>query len=342
MIVVMSPDSTDEQADAVRRHLEGRGLRAHFSQGVERTVIGVVGTIYPELQDELELLDGIRDVIRISKPYKLPSREFHPEDTVVSIGTSEVRIGSGAFVVFAGPCAVESERQVMATAKAVKESGATVMRGGAFKPRTSPYSFRGLGEDGLKMLAAARHETGLPVVTEVMSPKDVDLVSRYADMLQIGARNMQNYSLLDEVGKAGVPVLLKRGLSGTYEDWLLAAEYVMAGGNLQVVLCERGIRTFETYTRNTMDINALPSIHRLSHLPVVADPSHSTGKWYLVAPIALAAVAAGADGLIIEVHPNPDEAKSDGAQSLTFGNFEALMGQVTAVRNALFAVAAPS
>ena len=220
----------------------------------------------------------------------------------------------------------------MATARAVKAAGATVLRGGAFKPRSSPYSFRGLGEDGLKMLAAARDETGLPIITEVMSPADIDLVSRYADVLQIGARNMQNFSLLDEAGQADKPVMLKRNFSATYEDWLLAAEYVMAGGNKEVILCERGIRTFETFTRNTLDLNAIPSIHRLSHLPVVADPSHGTGRWYLVTPLARAAAAVGADGLIIEVHPNPDEAKSDGAQSLTFENFSALMEQVTAIR----------
>jgi 3-deoxy-7-phosphoheptulonate synthase len=226
---------------------------------------------------------------------------------------------------------------MVSTAREVKANGAKVLRGGAFKPRTSPYSFRGMGEDGLKLLAMARDETGLPVITEVMSPRDVELVGRYADVLQVGARNMQNYSLLDEVGIASKPVMLKRSFSGTYEDLLLAAEYIMAGGNKQVILCERGIRTFEEYTRNTLDINAIPAIHRLSHLPIVADPSHGTGKWHLVAPVAAAATAAGADGLIIEVHPNPDEAKSDGAQSLTFANFAALMRQVSAIRESVFA-----
>ncbi len=341
MIVVMDAGSTQKQFEAVQRHLADRGLKAHLSRGVERTVIGVIGQIYPELQNELEVMSGVTEVLRISKPYKLASREFHPERTVVRIGPRGPAIGGGQFVVFAGPCSVESEEQVMATAKAVKAAGATVLRGGAFKPRSSPYSFRGLGEDGLKMLAAARQETGLPVITEVMSPRDVELVDRYADVLQIGARNMQNYSLLDEVAKSSKPVMVKRGMSATYEDWLLAGEYVMAGGNTQVILCERGIRTFETFTRNTLDLNAIPVIHRLSHLPVVADPSHGTGKWYLVTPMARAATAAGADGLIVEVHPNPDAAKSDGAQSLTFENFADLMRQVKAMREYIRTVPAP-
>ena len=332
MIVIMSANSTREDVGRVQRHLEERGLRGQLNEGVERTVIGVLGEVYPDLQNELELMEGVSEAVRISKPYKLASREFTPNDSVIKIGAGEVSVGGGNFVVFAGPCAVESEDQLVTTARAVKKAGASVLRGGAFKPRTSPYSFRGLGEDGLKILAAASQETGLPIITEVMSTRDVELVSRYADVLQLGARNMQNYSLLDELGKAEKPVMVKRGLSATYEDWLLAAEYVMAGGNEQVILCERGIRTFETFTRNTMDLNAVPAIHRLSHLPVVADPSHGTGRWYLVTPMARAAAAVGADGLIIEVHPNPDEAKSDGAQSLTFENFANLMEEVTAIR----------
>jgi len=299
---------------------------------VERVVIGVVGQTYPELRDELELLAGVREVVPISRPYKLTSREFQPANTVIRFGG--VTVGGGELVVFAGPCAVESAEQVMATARAVKAAGAQVLRGGAFKPRTSPYSFRGLGEDGLKMLAEARAETGMPVITEVMDTRDVELVSRYADVLQIGTRNMQNFTLVEEVGKAGKPVMLKRGLSATYEDWLLAGEYIMATGNRQLMLCERGIRTFEHYTRNTLDLTAIPVIKRLSHLPVVADPSHATGKWYLVTPMAVAAAAVGADALIVEVHPNPDTALSDGAQSLTFQNFEKLMRQVKAVRKA--------
>jgi 3-deoxy-7-phosphoheptulonate synthase len=331
----MSARSASADVDGVLAHLGQRGLRGQLNSGVERTVIGVLGDVYPELETELEMLPGVGEVFRVSKPYKLASREFHPDDTVVRIGSDGVPVGGGHFAVFAGPCAVESEEQVLATARAVKAAGASVMRGGAFKPRTSPYSFRGLGEDGLKMLAAAREETGLPIITEVMSPRDVDLVSRYADVLQVGARNMQNYSLLDEVGQADKPAMVKRGQSATYEDWLLAAEYVMAGGNQDVILCERGIRTFETFTRNTLDLNAIPAVRRLSHLPVVIDPSHGTGRWYLVTPLARGAAAVGADGLIIEVHPNPDEAKSDGAQSLTFENFESLMTQVSGIRAAV-------
>ncbi|MDA1189655.1 MAG: 3-deoxy-7-phosphoheptulonate synthase [Chloroflexi bacterium] len=331
----MGQGSTEGQVNAVIKHLTDRGLKGNLSKGVERTVIGVIGPIAPELQNELEVMDGVSEVVRISKPYKLSSREFSAGDTVVTIGKAGVKIGGNNFVVFAGPCAVESEEQVLSTAKAVQAAGATVLRGGAFKPRTSPYSFRGMGEDGLKILATAREATGMPIITEVMSPSDVELVAKYTDVLQIGARNMQNYPLLDEAGKTRTPVMLKRSFSGTYEDLLLAAEYIMAGGNNQVILCERGIRTFETFTRNTMDINAIPAIQRLSHLPIVSDPSHGTGKWYLVTPLARASVAAGAHGLIIEVHPNPDTARSDGAQSLTFENFAELMRQVKAIQSAL-------
>ena len=329
----MKTGCSRSEIEGVQQHLNERNLRSQFNQGAERTIIGVVGTVYPELQDELELIPGVSEVMRVSKPYKLVGRDFMPEDTVVKIGHESVKIGGGNFAVIAGPCAVESEEQVVSTARAVKKAGAQILRGGAFKPRSSPYSFRGMGEDGLKILAVASKETGLPIITEVMSTADVELVSRYADALQIGARNMQNFSLLDEVGKAKKPVMVKRGLSATYEDWLLAAEYVIAGGNNQVILCERGIRTFETYTRNTLDLNAIPVIHRLSHLPIVGDPSHGTGRWYMVTPLARALVAAGADGLIIEVHPNPDSAKCDGSQSLTPENFSALMTQVTSIRN---------
>lgn len=339
MIVVMQMDSTQKDIEGVQSHLQRRGLRGHLSQGVERTVIGVVGQTYPELRDELELLPGVREVVPISRPYKLTSREFKPTDTVIQV--RDVTVGGGELVVFAGPCAVESEEQVLATARAVKASGARVLRGGAYKPRTSPYSFRGMGEDALKILDEARAETGLPIITEVMSPQDVEMVSRYADILQIGARSMQNFPLLDEVGKGDKPVMLKRNFAATYEDWLMAGEYVMAGGNRQLMLCERGIRTFETYTRNTMDLAAIPVIKRLSHLPIVADPSHGTGKWYLVTPMAVAAAAVGADALIVEVHPNPDTALSDGAQSLTFENFDRLMRQVRAVRKVVEQVTTP-
>jgi 3-deoxy-7-phosphoheptulonate synthase len=326
MIVVMKVGSSQDEISGVKKRIEVSGLTAHISQGTEHTVIGVLGQVFPELRDALELLPGVDQVIPVSKPYKLASREFHPRDTIVEL--NGVAIGGNEIVVMAGPCAVESEEQLLATAQAVKAAGATVLRGGAFKPRTSPYQFRGLGESGLKLLAQAGKETQMPIITEVMSPDHVDLVAKYADILQIGARNMQNFVLLDEVGKLKKPVLLKRGLSSSIQEWLLAAEYVLAQGNEQVILCERGIRTFETYTRNTMDLSAIPIIEKVSHLPIIADPSHATGKWYLVSPLALAAVAAGADGLLIEVHPNPDMALADGPQSLTFDNFRLLMSQL--------------
>ena len=329
MIVIMKGDTGDIEINGVLERLSQEGFKGHLSRGVERTVIGVVGSTYPELRDVLERLPGVDEVVPISKPYKLASKEFQPQDTTVTVG--DVTIGGNELVVMAGPCAVESEEQVYQTALAVKAAGATILRGGAFKPSTSPYNFRGLGEQGLKILGKVRQETGMPVVTEVLSLQDVELVSQYADILQVGARNMQNFPLLDEVGKSRKPVLLKRGLSATIQEWLLSAEYILAQGNHQLMLCERGIRTFETYTRNTMDISAIPIIQRLSHLPIIADPSHGTGKWYLVPPLSVASVAAGADGLIIEVHPAPDYALKDGAQSLTFENFSVLMRQVGSV-----------
>lgn len=333
MLVVMKKGSTPNDLAAVIGKITQSGLQGHISQGVERTVIGVVGQTYPELRDVLELLPGVEEVIPISKPYKLSSREFQHEDTRIKV--RDVVIGGDELVIIAGPCAVESENQVLATAKAVKASGANILRGGAFKPSTSPYQFRGLGKEGLEILALARTETGLPLITEVLTPHDVDLVAKYADILQVGARNMQNFTLLDEVGKVKKPVMLKRGMSATIQEWLLSAEYILSQGNRQVMLCERGIRTFETYTRNTLDISAIPVIKKLSHLPVIADPSHGTGKWYLVAPLALAAVAAGADGIMVEVHPNPDQALKDGAQSLTFDNFEQLMAQLAPVASSV-------
>ena len=329
MIVVMAPGTAQPDLDNIRVRIEDRGLRAQINTGAERTVIGVMGSIPPDFKDEMELMNGVDEVIIISKPYKLASKEFHPDDTIIKVG--DAVIGGPKPVIMAGPCSVEDEEQMVSTAKAVKAAGATVLRGGAFKPRTSPYSFRGMGEDGLKLLQLAKQETGLPIITEVMATADVETVAKYADILQIGARNMQNYNLLDEVGLIGKPVMVKRGLSASYEEWLLAAEYVMAGGNEQVILCERGVRGFETFTRFTLDVAAVPVINRLSHLPIVADPSHSTGKWYLVTPVALASVAAGAHGLLIEVHPNPDQAKCDGPQSLTFENFDILMEQVNAI-----------
>ncbi len=333
MMIIMRKGYEQQEFDDVMRRLEEVGLTGHPIVGVERTVIAVVGHIYPELRDDMETMAGVEDTVPISVPYKLSSRETHREDTVVKIGS--VEIGGGRTVSIAGPCAVESEEQLLATARAVKEAGGSLLRGGAFKPRSSPYSFRGLEEQGLKLLAQAREATGLPVVTEVMSVRDVDVVAKYADVLQIGARNAQNFILLEEVGKAGKPVLLKRGLASTVEEWLLAAEYVLNTGNRNVMLCERGIRTFETATRNTVDINAVPLVKQISHLPVVVDPSHGTGKWSLVTPVALAAIAAGADGIITEVHPNPDHALSDGAQSLNFESYRKLMEQAQVVAQAV-------
>jgi 3-deoxy-7-phosphoheptulonate synthase len=334
MILVLRKDASDTEREQVLERVKALGLKPHVSVGEERTIIGVVGAaIPPTLREELELFDGVQEAVRITRPYKLAAREFHPHDTVVDV--RGVKVGGDAVVVIAGPCAVEGEEQILASARAAREAGASMLRGGAFKPRSSPYTFRGMGEDALKLLAQARDETGLPIVTEVMTPTDVELVARYADLLQIGARNMQNYQLLEEVGRTGMPVLLKRGLSATIEEWLLSAEYVIAQGNPNVILCERGIRTFETATRNTMDLNAVALTKRRSHLPVIADPSHGTGKWYLVPPLALAALAAGADGLIIEIHPDPDRAKSDGGQSLTLENFAALMPRLAAVAAAV-------
>ena len=334
MIVVMQAGSEEQQIEAVLERLREYHLRGHLVRGEERTVIGVVGAaIPPTLKEELAHFAGVKETLRITQPYKLVSRELRPTDTIVDV--RGVKVGGGSCVVVAGPCAVESEAQIMATARAVRDAGATMLRGGAFKPRSSPYTFRGMGEDALRLLAQAREETGLPIVTEVMTPNDVDLVARYADLLQIGARNMQNYQLLEEVGRSGMPVLLKRGLSATIEEWLLSAEYVLAQGNPNVILCERGIRTFETATRNTMDLNAVALAKRRTHLPVLIDPSHGTGKWYLVPPLALAGIAAGADGMIVEVHPDPDRARSDGAQSLSCENFATLMPKIHAVAAAL-------
>jgi 3-deoxy-7-phosphoheptulonate synthase len=333
MMIIMNSGYSQGQFDDVMRRLDEVGLKGHPIIGVERTVIAVVGRIYPELADELETMPGVTDTVPISVPYKLASRETKPENTVVKF--PNVEIGAGQTVVIAGPCAVESEEQLMATAKAVKAAGASLLRGGAFKPRTSPYSFRGLEVEGLKLLAQAREETGLPVVTEVMSVRDVEVVAKYADVLQIGTRNAQNFILLEEAGKAGKPVVLKRGLASTIEDWLLAAEYILNMGNPNVMLCERGIRTFETATRNTFDINAIPLVKQMTHLPIIADPSHGTGKWSLVTPVALAAIAAGADAVIVEVHPNPDHALSDGAQSLNFDRFREFMAQASVVGKAV-------
>jgi len=335
MIVVMKARAEENDILEVARRIRQAGLKEHISHGVEHTIIGIVGQtqLAPELKDTLEMMRGVDEVILVSKPYKLSSREFHPLDTIVKVG--DVAIGGKEVVVMAGPCAVESENQLLQTAAAVKAAGAAILRGGAFKPSTSPYGFRGLGEDGLKLLALARRETGLPVITECLNPRDVELVARYADIIQIGARNMQNFTLLEEAARSGKPVMLKRGLSATIQEWLLAAEYILSQGNENLILCERGIRTFETYTRNTMDISAIPIIEKVSHLPVIGDPSHGTGKWYLVGPLALASVAAGADGLMVEVHPNPDQALKDGSQSLNFANFEQMMSRLKPIAAAV-------
>lgn len=329
MIIVMKSGASAKQISAAVSRVESMGYRVHLSQGEERTIIGVIGDDRPIDRVALELLDGVEKTVPILKPFKMASRDMHPQDTVVAL--NGVKIGEPQITIMAGPCAVESRSQILETAQAVKEAGAQVLRGGAYKPRTSPYSFQGLGEEGLQLLAEAREATGLPVVTEVMAPEQVPLVAKYADMLQIGARNMQNYALLHAAGEANHPVLLKRGMMSTIEELLMSAEYILSHGNMRVALCERGIRTFEKYTRNTTDINAIPVIKQMSHLPVILDPSHGTGKWEYVTAIARAGIAAGADGLIIEVHPRPEEAASDGAQSLKPEKFAQLVREVRAI-----------
>jgi 3-deoxy-7-phosphoheptulonate synthase len=323
MIIIMQMGATPDQIEHVIQCVEDGGYQAHPVYGVERTIIGVIGDGRPVEPGPYELLTGVERVVRVLHPFKLASRDFHPQDTIIPL--NGLSVGAGRLVVMAGPCSVENRDQILATARAVQQAGATVLRGGAFKPRTSPYSFRGLGREGLDLLAEARRETGLPIVTEVLSIRDVDLVAGYADILQIGARNMQNYALLEAVGDTGRPVLLKRGMSSTLEELLMASDYILSHGNSQVMLCERGIRTFEKYTRNTFDVNAIPALKKLSHLPVIADPSHGVGLWDLVPAVAMAAVAAGADGLLIEVHPQPEKALSDGVQSLRPDNFARLM-----------------
>ncbi len=334
MIVVMERRAPREQIDAVVARVKQLGLGAHLSEGEERTIIGVVGApLPPSLDAMLETHAGVEQVVRITKKYKLTGWDFHPQKTRIVI--DDVVIGGDDITIIAGPCSVESEEQTIETAKAVKAAGATLLRGGAYKPRTSPYEFRGLGRRGLEILAQARSETGLKIITEVMTPADIGDVAEFTDVFQIGARNSQNYLLLEEVGKAGKPVMLKRGLSLMLEEWLLAAEYVMAQGCPDVILCERGIRTFEPSTRNTLDVSAVPVIQAMSHLPVFIDPSHAAGKRPYVPALALAGVAAGADGLMIEVHPSPDHALSDGAQSLTFAEFAELTPRIARVAEAV-------
>ena len=338
MIIVMSHQAAPAQVDAVIDRIKEIGLKAELSKGEDRALIGVIGGNAYAYREAFSHLPGIQEIIPITKPFKLASREFRPQDTVVDV--DGVLVGGDSVVMMAGPCSVEGEDMLMETARFVASKGARILRGGAFKPRTSPYSFQGLGEAGLKMMATAREETGLKVITEVVTPSDVDLVGGYADALQVGTRNMQNYALLQEVGRLGKPVLLKRGMSSTVEEWLLAAEYILSQGNRGVMLCERGIRTFETSTRFTLDLNSIPLVRELSHLPVVVDPSQGTGKWSLVRPMSLAAVAAGASGLIVEVHPRPDEALSDGGQSLDFDNFTRLMEDLRRLTEAM--VSAPA
>jgi 3-deoxy-7-phosphoheptulonate synthase len=325
MIVIMRHRSTDDEIEAVMRRLEKAGYQVHLSRGVERTIIGAVGDKTPG-DVGLEAMPSVERVVPVLPPYKLASRSYKEEGTVIRVGGLE--IGGDTIHVIAGPCAVETREQLLEAAIIARNSGATMLRGGAFKPRTSPYSFHGLEEEGLKLLAEAREATGLLIVTEVMDASTLPLVTEYTDILQIGARNMQNFFLLREVARVDKPVLLKRGPSATIEEWLMAAEYIMAGGNGNVILCERGIRTFESHTRNTLDLTAVPVIKHLSHLPIIVDPSHATGKWRYVPAMAKAAIAAGADGLMIEMHPNPADALSDGAQSLTPDNFVELMSEL--------------
>lgn len=335
-IIVLKPEATEDDIRHVVKKLESKGLKAHVSKGTERTIIGVIGDTSRISEDEenaIRAIESVESVTRIIKPYKLASREFKKEQTVINVKDRE--IGGKKVVVIAGPCAVENKTILMSIAEKVKEAGASFLRGGAFKPRTSPYSFQGLGVEGLKILAEAREATGLPVVTEIMDPRDMEVVLQYSDIIQIGARNMQNFRLLLEVGQCDKPVLLKRGLSATIKEWLMAAEYVLSKGNENVILCERGIRTFETATRNTLDLSAVPLLKELTHLPVVVDPSHGVGKWNLVIPMARAAVAAGADGLLIEVHTNPEEALSDGEQSLRPSLFKDLMDQIKPIAEAI-------
>lgn len=330
MIIVLRPDATQEQIDHIVERVQKLGLKPNISKGTERTIIGVIGPEDILRVTPLEVFPGVEQVLPVLAPYKLVSREFRKENSVIDLGKG-VKIGDKKLVIMAGPCAIENLETLYDIAKQVKTAGATVLRGGAFKPRTSPYSFQGLGEEGLKYLKKAGDELGMVTISEVMDPRDVELVCNYVDILQIGARNMQNFNLLKEVGLSKKPVLLKRGMSSTIKEWLMSAEYILAEGNFNVVLCERGIRTFEDATRNTLDVSAVPVVKQRSHLPIIVDPSHAAGAWGLVPPLSKAAVACGADGLIIEVHSHPEEASSDGAQSLIPANFSQLMNDIRAL-----------
>jgi 3-deoxy-7-phosphoheptulonate synthase len=333
MIIVLETGVADKQIEEIIRVLHDHGFDVHRSTGVQHTVLGAIG-VHPEFDHrQIELLDGVAEVVRVTEPFKLASRAFKREGSVFNIGG--VKIGGPEVIVMAGPCAVETEEQIFKIAKSVKDSGAKILRGGAFKPRTSPYSFQGLGEDGLKMLRAAADVYQLKVITEVMDKSQIDLIEKYADILQVGARNMQNYMFLKDLGKASKPVMLKRGIAATIEEWLMSAEYILSGGNEQVILCERGIRTFETATRNTMDISAIPVVKKKSHLPIIADPSHGVGIRDKVIPMARASVAAGADGIMVEVHHDPDHALSDGAQSLYPDQFSQMMKEIRIIAQAI-------
>lgn len=334
MIVILRPDATEQQIQHILDKTGKLGLKAHISRGVERTIIGLIGPEDALQTTPLEVFPGVERVMPVLSPYKLVSREFKKEDSIISINKN-VKVGGKKIIVMAGPCSIESHASLLSVAKKIKQAGATVLRGGAFKPRTSPYDFQGLGEEGLKYLHDVGQQTGMATVTEVMDPRHVELIAKYTDVFQIGARNMQNFTLLKEVGLTKKTVLLKRGLCATIKDWLMSAEYILAQGNFDVILCERGIRTFETATRNTLDINAVPVVKQLSHLPIIVDPSHATGRWGLVPSAAKAAVAAGCDGVIIEVHENPEEALSDGPQSLMPDRFTALVKELKLIANAV-------
>ena len=333
MIVVMKKNATGLQIKKVIQKIKESGMKPHISKGQILTTIGIVGDERKVPESQIRAMSGVGKIMPIFSSYKLASRDFHPQNKVINV--DGVRIGDNKVVIMAGPCSVESKEQILETARSIKKAGASVLRGGAFKPRTSPYSFQGLGEEGLKLLKLAKEETGLPVITEVMDTRNVPLVCKYADILQIGARNMQNYDLLKEVGKCRHPVLLKRGLSATISEWLMSAEYIMSEGNHNIILCERGIRTFENYTRNTLDLNAVPVVKELTHLPIIVDPSHGTGKYNLVGPMSRAALAAGADGLLIEVHPNPEKSVSDADQTISTNKFARLMVELGKVANAV-------
>ncbi len=333
MVVILQNSATNQQKNEIIKRLEDYGFQVHVSDGVQKTIIGAIG-VKPDFDErKIKILDGVADVYRVTVPYKLASRNFKTDNTVIKI--NDVEIGNDKIAMMIGPCSVESEEQIFTLAEVVAKSGAKILRGGAFKPRSSPYSFQGLGEDGLKLMREAANQFGLLVITEVMQIHQLELISKYADILQIGARNMQNFGLLKEIGNTKIPVMLKRGLSGTIEEWLMSAEYILSGGNENVILCERGIRTFETYTRNTFDLSAIPIVHKKSHLPVIADPSHATGLRDQVAPMARAAIAAGADGLMIEIHNEPEIAKSDGPQALLPNQYLQLVEELKMIAKAI-------